>query len=85
MDLSEWLLALLAIILVDLLLAGDNAVVIAMAARRLPAEMRKRAVFGGPPGRLLFAWRWRWWRWRCCRFAGWGWLAGCCWWLWRCA
>ena len=44
---GEWLLALLAIILVDLLLAGDNAVVIAMAARRLPAEMRKRAVFWG--------------------------------------
>lgn len=50
---GEWLLALLAIILVDLLLAGDNAVVIAMAARRLPVEMRKRAVFWGTAGAIV--------------------------------
>ena len=36
-----------AIIVVDILLAGDNAVVIAMAARRLPPEHRKRAIWGG--------------------------------------
>ena len=53
MSVSEWLLALLAIVLVDLLLAGDNAVVIAMAARRLPAEMRKRAVFWGTAGAIV--------------------------------
>lgn len=47
MSAGEWLLSLLAIVLVDLLLAGDNAVVIAMAARRLPPGLRKKAVFWG--------------------------------------
>ena len=50
---GEWLASLLAIIMVDLLLAGDNAVVIAMAARRLPPEMRKRAVFWGTAGAIV--------------------------------
>ena len=43
----EWIVSLAAIIVVDILLAGDNAVVIAMAARRLPPEHRKRAIWGG--------------------------------------
>ena len=50
---GEWLVSLLAIVLVDLLLAGDNAVVIAMAARRLPLEMRKRAVFWGTAAAIV--------------------------------
>ena len=33
-----WWSALLAIILIDLVLAGDNAIVIALAARNLPPE-----------------------------------------------
>ena len=33
---STWWSALLAIILIDLVLAGDNAIVIALAARKLP-------------------------------------------------
>ncbi|HJV62775.1 MAG TPA: TerC family protein, partial [Albitalea sp.] len=33
---SAWLSALLAIVLIDLVLAGDNAIVIALAARQLP-------------------------------------------------
>ena len=35
------------IILIDILLGGDNAVVIALASRRLPAEQRSRAIFWG--------------------------------------
>lgn len=41
------LLSIVAIILIDLVLAGDNAVVIAMAARRLPAHLQMRAMFIG--------------------------------------
>ena len=41
---------LLAIILLDLVLAGDNAIVIAMAASRLPRELQKKAVFWGTFG-----------------------------------
>lgn len=44
----EFLSALLSIILFDLILSGDNAVVIGMAARRLSPENRRRAIlFGG--------------------------------------
>jgi YjbE family integral membrane protein len=41
---------LFAIILLDLVLAGDNAIVIAMAASRLPQALQKRAVFWGTFG-----------------------------------
>src|SRR3982074_1884598 len=44
----ETLQAVLAIVLIDLALSGDNALVIGMAARGLPAKQRRRAiVFGG--------------------------------------
>jgi YjbE family integral membrane protein len=39
--------ALAAIVLIDLVLAGDNAIVIALAARRLPAALRRRAIVTG--------------------------------------
>jgi len=41
---------LLAIVLLDLVLAGDNAIVIAMAASRLPRNLQKKAVFWGTFG-----------------------------------
>ena len=53
MTAAEWMLALLAIVAADLVLAGDNAVVIAMAARQLPERMRKRAVFWGTAGAIV--------------------------------
>lgn len=44
----ETLQAVAAIVLIDLALSGDNALVIGMAARQLPAAQRRRAiVFGG--------------------------------------
>jgi YjbE family integral membrane protein len=42
--------AFLAIILIDIVLAGDNALVIGMAANRLPDHLRKRAIFWGTFG-----------------------------------
>ncbi len=47
---SELFSNLLAIILLDLVLAGDNAIVIAMAASRLPHAQQKKAVFWGAFG-----------------------------------
>ncbi len=41
---------LLSIIVIDLVLAGDNAVVIALAARRLPRTLQKKAIFWGTFG-----------------------------------
>jgi YjbE family integral membrane protein len=40
----------LTIILLDLVLAGDNAIVIAMAARYLPQALQRKAVFWGTFG-----------------------------------
>ncbi len=47
------------IIVIDILLSGDNAVVIALASRNLPAEQQRMAIIGGTAGavllRVLFA------------------------------
>jgi YjbE family integral membrane protein len=48
----EWLSALLAIILIDLVLAGDNAIVIALAARSLPSHLQKKAIVWGTFGAI---------------------------------
>ena len=45
--------ALGSIIWVNVILSGDNAVVIAMAARSLPAEQQKKAVFWGSAAAIL--------------------------------
>ena len=39
MDLGQFLSALLAIIVIDIVLAGDNAIVIALAARSPPGDL----------------------------------------------
>jgi YjbE family integral membrane protein len=47
-----WWSALLAIILIDLVLAGDNAIVIALAARKLPPNLQKKAIIWGTVGAI---------------------------------
>ncbi|WP_049623270.1 TerC family protein [Frateuria defendens] len=47
---TDFLSGLLAIVLLDLVLAGDNAIVIALAARNLPKSLQKKAVFWGTFG-----------------------------------
>jgi YjbE family integral membrane protein len=49
----EFLSALAAIIVIDLVLAGDNAVVIALAARNLPKLLQRRAILWGTLGAVL--------------------------------
>src|SRR5215467_10384882 len=44
---SEALAALLQVVMIDLVLAGDNAVVIGLAAAGLAPEQRKRAIIIG--------------------------------------
>jgi YjbE family integral membrane protein len=44
---SEAVAALLKVIMIDLVLAGDNAVVIGLATAGLPAEQRRRAILFG--------------------------------------
>jgi YjbE family integral membrane protein len=45
--------ALLAIVVIDLVLAGDNAIVIAMAARNLPEHLRRKAIIWGTMGAVV--------------------------------
>lgn len=49
---TEFLTALLAIVFIDLVLAGDNAIVIGMAARNLPKQQQKKAIFWGTVGAI---------------------------------
>jgi len=53
MDPTQFLSALLAIVVIDLVLAGDNAIVIALAARALPAHLQKRAILWGAVGAIV--------------------------------
>ena len=48
----EYLSALLAIIVIDLVLAGDNAIVIGLAARRLPKDQQKKVIIWGTIGAI---------------------------------
>ena len=50
---TSWLSALLAIVLIDLVLAGDNAIVIALAARKLPSHLQKKAIVWGTVGAIV--------------------------------
>ena len=56
---GEWLGRLFGVLVVNLILSGDNAVVIAMAARTLEGANRKKAIVWGAAGavvlRLVFA------------------------------
>ena len=47
-----WWSALMAIILIDLVLAGDNAIVIALAARNLPKHLQRKAIIWGTVGAI---------------------------------
>ena len=49
---APWWSALMAIILIDLVLAGDNAIVIALAARNLPPALQKKAILWGTVGAI---------------------------------
>ena len=59
MDLSQQLVALAQIVMIDLVLAGDNAVVVGMAASRVAPEMRAKVILWGVGGavalRVLFS------------------------------
>ena len=48
----DFLMALGSIIVLDIVLGGDNAVVIAMASRDLPQSVRKKAVYAGTAGAI---------------------------------
>jgi len=42
-----WVVPLATVLFIDIVLAGDNAIVVGMAAAGLPADQRKKAIFWG--------------------------------------
>ena len=48
----EFWVAVLQIIAIDIVLGGDNAIVIALACRRLPKDQRNRGIFWGVFGAI---------------------------------
>lgn len=49
----EWFSALLSILIIDLVLAGDNAIVIGLAARNVPKEQQKTVIIFGTLGAIV--------------------------------
>ncbi|WP_051317242.1 TerC family protein [Ectobacillus panaciterrae] len=49
----EFLTALLSIVVIDLVLAGDNAIVIGLAARNLPKDQQKKVIIWGTVGAVV--------------------------------
>ncbi|ANB57217.1 integral membrane, YjbE family protein [Anoxybacillus sp. B7M1] len=49
----EFWSALLSIIIIDLVLAGDNAIVIGLAARNLPKQQQKQTILWGTVGAIV--------------------------------
>jgi YjbE family integral membrane protein len=50
---AAWFSALASIIVIDLILAGDNAIVIGLAARNVPAAMQRRVILWGTAGAII--------------------------------
>lgn len=50
---AEFMTGLFAIMLINLILSGDNAVVIALASRNLPPDQRKKAIFFGSAAAIV--------------------------------
>lgn len=50
---ADYFSALLSIIVIDLVLAGDNAIVIGLAARTLPKEQQKKVILWGTAGAII--------------------------------
>ena len=50
---SEQILIFTQIVLIDLVLAGDNAIIIGMVASQFPAEQRKKIIFWGIGGAIV--------------------------------
>ena len=49
----QFLFSVLEIILINILLSGDNAVVIALACRNLPDKLRRQGILWGVLGAIV--------------------------------
>ena len=53
LGLQEQFIALLQIIAIDVVLAGDNAIIVGLAASRVAPEMRARVIYWGIAGAVV--------------------------------
>jgi YjbE family integral membrane protein len=51
--LTDWIIPLLNVILINVVLSGDNAVIIALASRNLPPHLQKRTILWGSVGAVV--------------------------------
>jgi predicted tellurium resistance membrane protein TerC len=49
----DWFVGLVSILFINLMLSGDNLVIIALACRMLPDGQRKKAMFWGSVGMVV--------------------------------
>ena len=50
---GAWFSALASIVVIDLILAGDNAIVIGLAARNVPRDLQRRVILWGTAGAII--------------------------------
>lgn len=50
---ADFFIGLVKIVVINIILSGDNAVVIALACRKLPTEQQKKAIFWGSFGAII--------------------------------
>ena len=50
---NEQIIIFSQIVLIDLILAGDNAIIIGMVASQFPEEQRKKIIFWGISGAVI--------------------------------
>ena len=53
MDLSQQLIALVQVIFIDIVLAGDNAIVVGMAAAKVEPRLRAKVIMWGVGGAVV--------------------------------
>jgi len=53
LSITQFLTGLLSIVMIDLVLAGDNAIVIGLACRNLPKNLQNKAIFLGTGGAVI--------------------------------
>ncbi len=50
---ADWFMALFTIVIIDLVLAGDNAILIGLAARNLEKKQQKKVIWWGTAGAII--------------------------------
>ena len=50
---DAWIIAVLQIVAIDIVLGGDNAIIIALACRNLPKHQKRAGILWGTAGAII--------------------------------